>query len=317
MLATLAELKARLGITGSGDDAALTLLLRAVSARLAIECGRVHGGRPCLEKTDLVWTALKVHPGQGHLWLPAWPIVSVEEVVEAVLGAFDEADELAADEDYQVDAERGALLRIACDWLWGDRTVRVTYVGGYTAGLEFWAASTAYDEGDQIQHEGLVYEATEELSDTMTATPADPDKDTALEVNHADRFEAGDHIQADGSDEIMLVSVVGSDTITVYRGHGGTTPENLAAGQTLYRLLTASPADDSAEGGGWEVQAGEVVLPDDLWDAAIQQASEWWQRRHSVGLVGEGAEGGNVSWANREALLPQVRAACGPYRRMM
>jgi len=84
-------------------------------------------------------------------------------------------------------------------------------------------------------------------TDTLTSTPADPDGDTALEVDHAGRFRAGDQVRAEDAEELMLVTAVGSDSITVLRGYGGTTPEAVAAGDTLTILGNASLEGQDAD----------------------------------------------------------------------
>lgn len=71
---------------------------------------------------------------------------------------------------------------------------------------------------------------------------ADPDVDTAFDVTNVDRFQVGDVIQADGSSEVMLVTTIdaGNDEITVSRGYGATTAEDLAADQLLHILGNAA-----------------------------------------------------------------------------
>ena len=51
----------------------------------------------------------------------------------------------------------------------------------------------------------------------------DPDVDTDFVVEHGERFQVGDEIQVEGSEELMLVTGVSGDTLTVVRGYGGTT----------------------------------------------------------------------------------------------
>ncbi len=77
---------------------------------------------------------------------------------------------------------------------------------------------------------------------------SDPDADTEFAVTHVDRFRVGDQVQAAGSREVMLVTEVdgGNDTITVVRGYGSTTPEDLAAEQVLRVLGNAALEGDDA-----------------------------------------------------------------------
>ncbi len=68
----------------------------------------------------------------------------------------------------------------------------------------------------------------------------DADVDTTFDVDNGDRFKIGDQIQADGSREVMFVTGVSTDTLTVTRGYGGTTAENLAAGDVIQILGNAA-----------------------------------------------------------------------------
>ena len=70
----------------------------------------------------------------------------------------------------------------------------------------------------------------------------DPAQDATFGVDHADRFRVGDQLRPAGSSELLLVSTTdtGSGTITVVRGYGGTTPENLADNQVLHIIGNAA-----------------------------------------------------------------------------
>lgn len=74
------------------------------------------------------------------------------------------------------------------------------------------------------------------ISDTSIA---DPETDTAIDVAHGERFRAGDQIQIDGSRELMLVTNVSGETLSVIRGYAGTTAEEIANGQTITILGNA------------------------------------------------------------------------------
>lgn len=76
----------------------------------------------------------------------------------------------------------------------------------------------------------------------------DPAAETTFGVANADRFRVGDQIRAAGSGELMMVTAVdtGSGGITVTRGYGGTTPEDLSEGLALHILGNAAlEGDDS------------------------------------------------------------------------
>jgi hypothetical protein len=79
-------------------------------------------------------------------------------------------------------------------------------------------------------------------------TWTDPSQDTTFGVDHADRFRIGDQLRPAGSAELLLVTGIdtGNDTITVVRGYGGTTPEDLADNQVLHILGNAALEGDDA-----------------------------------------------------------------------
>lgn len=76
----------------------------------------------------------------------------------------------------------------------------------------------------------------------------DPSADTTFGVDHADRFRVGDQVRPDGSSELLLVTAVDTEnnTITVVRGYGGTTPEDLSDNQVLHILGGAALEGDEA-----------------------------------------------------------------------
>lgn len=79
-------------------------------------------------------------------------------------------------------------------------------------------------------------------------TWANPTTDTTFNVANASRFRVGDQIQADQSSEVMLVTDVnvGTNTLTVVRGYGGTTASALADCKPLRILGNASLEGDDA-----------------------------------------------------------------------
>jgi hypothetical protein len=66
----------------------------------------------------------------------------------------------------------------------------------------------------------------------------DPDAAQTFGVAHPNRFKVADLIQAEGSDEVMLVTAVntGAGTITTVRGYGASSAESLVDGTTLHIL---------------------------------------------------------------------------------
>lgn len=69
---------------------------------------------------------------------------------------------------------------------------------------------------------------------------ADPETETQFDVAHGDRFRTGDQIQCEGSKELMFVTAVSGDTLTVVRGYAGTTNEELANGAVINILGNAA-----------------------------------------------------------------------------
>jgi len=67
-----------------------------------------------------------------------------------------------------------------------------------------------------------------------------PSTETDFDVANGSRFQVGDQIQVEGSKELMLVTAVSSDTLTVVRGYAGTTAEDLVDGQVVNILGNAA-----------------------------------------------------------------------------
>jgi len=72
------------------------------------------------------------------------------------------------------------------------------------------------------------------------STYTDPAADTEFVVDNGSRFQVGDQIQVEGSEELMLVTGINSNTLTVVRGYAGTTPENLADNKVINILGNAA-----------------------------------------------------------------------------
>jgi hypothetical protein len=70
---------------------------------------------------------------------------------------------------------------------------------------------------------------------TPSATAA-----TQITVDNGPRFRIGDQVRADGSKEVMLVTAIATNQLTVIRGYGGTTAEALADNKKLIILGNAA-----------------------------------------------------------------------------
>ncbi len=78
---------------------------------------------------------------------------------------------------------------------------------------------------------------------TFTPNPQDA---TGLTVNNGSRFQVGDLVRPDASAEVMQVSAVAGNGLTVVRGYGGTTKATLSNGRKLFILGNAALEGDSA-----------------------------------------------------------------------
>jgi hypothetical protein len=69
---------------------------------------------------------------------------------------------------------------------------------------------------------------------------SNPTSETQFDVAHGSRFRIGDQIKIEGSAELMLVTNVSSNTLTVTRGYSGTTPQALVDAQVVNILGNAA-----------------------------------------------------------------------------
>jgi hypothetical protein len=95
-------------------------------------------------------------------------------------------------------------------------------------------------EATSTHHEWLEDELLPNKDAINDDTYTDPSADTDFVVDNGSRFRVGDQIQVEGSEELMLVTSINGDTLTVIRGYAGTTPENLADNQTINILGNAA-----------------------------------------------------------------------------
>lgn len=92
-----------------------------------------------------------------------------------------------------------------------------------------WLEDTLLPNSDQIN----------QTTFTPSATTA-----TSVTVDNGIRFRAGDQVRAEGSEEIMLVTAVATNTLTVTRAYGGTIAEALSDNLKLYILGNAALEGD-------------------------------------------------------------------------
>ncbi|MEO1235564.1 MAG: DUF5309 family protein [Planctomycetota bacterium] len=70
--------------------------------------------------------------------------------------------------------------------------------------------------------------------------------DTTIDVANGDRFRVGDQVQPEGSREVVFVTAVSGNELTVARGYGGTTAAAIADDTTLRILGNAALEGDDA-----------------------------------------------------------------------
>jgi hypothetical protein len=95
-------------------------------------------------------------------------------------------------------------------------------------------------EATSTHHEWLEDELLPNKDAINDSTYTDPASDTDFVVDHGSRFRVGDQIQVEGSEELMLVTAVNSNTLTVVRGYAGTTAEALADNKVINILGNAA-----------------------------------------------------------------------------
>jgi hypothetical protein len=93
-------------------------------------------------------------------------------------------------------------------------------------------------------HEWLEDELLANKDAVDDSTFTDPAADTDFVVDNGSRFRVGDQIQIEGSGELMLVTGISTNTLTVVRGYAGTTAEDLADNLVINILGNAALEGD-------------------------------------------------------------------------
>jgi hypothetical protein len=94
-------------------------------------------------------------------------------------------------------------------------------------------------EATSTHHEWLEDELLPNKDAVNDSTFTDPAADTDFVVDNGSRFRVGDQIQIEGLEELMLVTAISTNTLTVVRGYAGTTAEDLADNQVINILGNA------------------------------------------------------------------------------
>ncbi|MGB2861860.1 MAG: DUF5309 family protein [Sedimentisphaerales bacterium] len=95
-------------------------------------------------------------------------------------------------------------------------------------------------EATSTHHEWLEDELLPNKDAVNDSTFTDPSADTDFVVDNGSRFRIGDQIQIEGSEELMLVTGISTNTLTIVRGYAGTTAEDIADNQVINILGNAA-----------------------------------------------------------------------------
>lgn len=95
-------------------------------------------------------------------------------------------------------------------------------------------------------HEWLEDELIPNSDQIDDGSISNPTSDTVFTVEDGSKFRIGDQIQLDGLREIMLVTDVSGNDLTVVRGYGGTTPDVLQDDAVIQILGNAALEGDDA-----------------------------------------------------------------------
>jgi hypothetical protein len=99
-------------------------------------------------------------------------------------------------------------------------------------------------EATSTHHEWLEDELLPNKDAVNDSTFSDPAADTDFVVDNGSRFRVGDQIQIEGSEELMLVTGISTNTLTVVRGYASTTTEDLADNKIINILGNAALEGD-------------------------------------------------------------------------
>ncbi|MFC1780939.1 DUF5309 family protein [Planctomycetota bacterium] len=99
-------------------------------------------------------------------------------------------------------------------------------------------------DAKSTHHEWLEDELLPNKDSVNDSTFSDPVSDTDFVVDNGGRFRLGDQIQIEGSEELMLVTGISTNTLTVVRGYAGTTAEDLADDKVINILGNAALEGD-------------------------------------------------------------------------
>ena len=102
------------------------------------------------------------------------------------------------------------------------------------------ALGDPFRDARSTHHEWLEDELLPNKDAIDDSTYTDPSADTDFVVDNGSRFRIGDQVQVEGSEELMLVTGISTNTLTVVRGYAGTTEEDLVDNQVINILGNAA-----------------------------------------------------------------------------
>ena len=95
-------------------------------------------------------------------------------------------------------------------------------------------------------HEWLEDQLVPNVTKIQDAVIASPTEETTFTVEDGSLFQIGDQVQPSGTSEVMFVTGVSGNDITVIRGYGGSTPASIMDDQVLSILGNAALEGDDA-----------------------------------------------------------------------
>lgn len=128
-IATLAEMKAELGIGDPNDDTVLTRFMEGLQGRFDAHCNRTF-----LREAGVTEY---FDGGARRIWPKRKPIETVTSIHVDADRVFAADDLLTENDDFKVNYTDGSIgygVSGSADWPAGEQNIRLVYTGGYAAG---------------------------------------------------------------------------------------------------------------------------------------------------------------------------------------
>ena len=126
-ICTLADVKDRLGLSGTDNDVLINRIISGLEATFDNETMRQLLLNPVDE--TLYWTG----GGGQRIILPRYPICSITSIKESLDYDFDNTDALEEDTDYRAKYDDGIIYRINGKWLTQEDGIEIKYRGGFVS----------------------------------------------------------------------------------------------------------------------------------------------------------------------------------------